>query len=349
MKKTLQICALVTTAMLISTTVHAYKFVIYTDEAATNKSEQVAEVMKNTYPLNKFNIEVEIVRVPSSDLECGSSMGIDRLVTCENIDEIQKKAMRRGGDQAMIVKNIPKWGGSSGVGGGVPVITTGTSPRAMLHEFMHTLGLCDEYEYAESEAGFYCSRESNQPNVAFITPLASYTDDTHAREVHGAKIPWFGDIFPLTPITNAGGLRLGTGTVNPNSVAPVNNSKEGQVLGQPTGLYQGKVCNKAKPARSTWQPGGGVTIMENTEAGLGAPLERVVERIMASKGARKKLAFEEPKEEYESPRYEEQKAGKVVVNPKPEYEVNDSGRNFFKSFFQWIQDLFQQFTNGFSR
>lgn len=349
MKKTLQTCALLTTTMLISTSAHAYKFVIYTDEAATNKSEQVAEVMKNTYPLNKFNIEVEIVRVSSSELECASTNGIDRLVTCENIDAIQAKAARRGGDQAMIVKNMPKWGGSSGVGGGVPVITTGTSPRAMLHEFMHTLGLCDEYEYKAEEAGFYCSREISKPNVAFITPLGAYSDDSHARSMHGGKIPWFGDILPTTPITNAGGIRLGTGQVNFNSVAMKNTTKEGLMLGEPTGLYQGKVCNKAVPSKTSWHPGGGATIMENTEAGLGAPLERIVERIMASKGAKRKLAVEEPKEDYESPRYEEQKAGKVKVDPKPEYEINDSGRNFFKSFFQWVQDLFKSWTNGFSR
>jgi hypothetical protein len=345
MKKTFLNLSLFTTAMLISNSAFAYKFVIYTDEAVTNKSEQVAEIMKTTYPLNKFDIEVEIVRVPASDLECASAHGIDRLVTCENLDSIQAKAARLGGDQAMIVKNIPKWGGSSGVGGGVPVITTSTSPRAMLHEFMHTLGLCDEYEYVESEANFYCVRETDKPNITFITPLSGYSGDSHARTEHGANIPWFKDILSTTPITNMEGARLGTGMVNFNKVEPKNNTKEAQMLGEQTGLYQGKVCNKATPARASWQPGGGATIMENTEAGLGAPLERIVEKIMASKGARKKMQLEEPKE---SPRGDND-AGKITVTPETEVEVNNTGRSFFKSFLDWLKDLFQTISNGFPR
>lgn len=349
MKKALQTSALFASTMLMTNSAYAYKFVIFTDEAVTNKSEQVAEIMKTTYPLNKFNIEVEIVRVPAAELECASSNGIDRLVTCENLDSIQAKAARRGGDQAMIVKNMAKWGGSSAIGGGVPVITSGTSPRAMLHEFMHTLGLCDEYEYKAEEAAIYCSKETKKPNVTFITPLDSYADDSHARGVHGEKIPWFGDILPTTPITNANGMRLGTGAVNFKSLAIKNTTTEALVLGEPTGLYQGKVCNQAVPAKASWHPGGGATIMENTDAGLGAPLERIVERIMASKGAKRKLAYEEPKQDYESPSYEKEKGGKVTVDSKPDYEVNDSGRSFFKSFFQWVTELFKSWTNGFSR
>lgn len=80
----------------------------------------------------------------------------------------------------MIIKDSDKWGGSSLVGGGVPVITTGTSTKAMLHEYMHTLGLCDEYEYAASEAHFYCKGEAN-PNLVFIDPLDPYAADSMAR------------------------------------------------------------------------------------------------------------------------------------------------------------------------
>ena len=86
MKKTFLNLSLFTTAMLISNSAFAYKFVIYTDEAVTNKSEQVAEIMKTTYPLNKFDIEVEIVRVPASEVihvidpvEGGQLRGVSKL------------------------------------------------------------------------------------------------------------------------------------------------------------------------------------------------------------------------------------------------------------------------------
>ena len=350
MKKTIRLSTFLTVALMTSQ-VHAYKFVIYTDEAVTNKSEQVAELMKNTYPFSKFNIEVEIVRVPAKDLDCGSSNGIDRLITCENLDNIQAMAAKRGGDQAMIVKNIPKFGGSSGVGGGVPVITTGTSPRGMLHEYLHTLGLCDEYEYKPEETTFYCGRDSKQPNLTFIQPMAAYSGDQHARGVHAMDIPWYGQIFSTTLITNSHETMLGTGSVNYNKTEPVNNTKEPQTLGEPTGLYQGKVCNKATPKKFSWQPGGGSTIMENIDSGLGAPLERVVEKIMESKGAKKRMTFNEPDEvEVVAPTREGERPAKVTkVDPKPDYEINDSGRNLFKTFFQWIQNLFNYISNGFSR
>lgn len=62
-------------------------------------AEEVSEMMKKTYPFSKFNIEVEIVRVRPDELECSSKHGIDRLVSCDNLDQIQRKAMKLGGDR----------------------------------------------------------------------------------------------------------------------------------------------------------------------------------------------------------------------------------------------------------
>ena len=347
MKKTFYMTTSLLTAICFAGSAHAYKFVIYTDEAATNKSGQVSDLLKSTYPFNKFNIEVEIVHLEPNSLDCGSTNGIDRLVTCKDVESIQAKAMKRGGDQAMIIKNDSKYGGSSGVGGGVPVITNSTPARAMLHEYLHTLGLCDEYEYAASEAGFYCSHESAKPNLTFIEPLKSYTDDTFARSTHAGAIPWFRDILDSTPITHSGGILLGTGNVDFKKLAPTNNSAQAQVFGEPSGLYQGKVCNKAVPKRISWHPGGGSTIMENTESGLGAPLEKIVEKIMESKGARRKMQLEEPKENNSTVSSHTIKpAGEVIVNPEPNPEVNDTSRGMFKSFFSWLKDIFSQMLNS---
>jgi hypothetical protein len=92
--------------------------------------------------------------------------------------------------------------------------------------------------------------------------------------------------------------------------------------------------------------------MENHEAGLGASLEVIVEKLMISKGSRKKLQFEEPKENIEPRRSNigiSEEGGGITVEPEPEVAVNNTGRNFFKSLFDWIVDIFQQFKNGFSR
>lgn len=337
---------LLATTLCLTPPAYAYKFIIYTDEAVTNKSEEVAQLMKSSYPFNKFDVEVEIVRVPSEELDCASTNGIDRLVTCKDSNSIQSKAMRRGGDQAMIVKNMQKWGGSSAVGGGVPVITTGTSARAMLHEYMHTLGLCDEYEYAAEEANQYCHNEKSTPNLTFITPMPSYGGDSDARMRHGGEIPWFQDIMPTTPITTNGST-LGTGSVDFKKRAMPNTTTMAMVLDEATGLYQGQVCNKATPARASWHPGSGSTIMNDVNAGLGGPLEKIVERIMVSKGFRKKMQFveNEPKEEERQP----EKAGDVVVTPEPGTSVNNTARSLFKSFFEWIKELFDSIGRSITR
>lgn len=350
MKMTFKNISLLALVGALSTTANAQKFIIYTDEPVmSKKSAEVVEVMKKTYPFSKFDIEFEIVRVTSSELECQSSNGIERLVTCTNSDDFQSKAMRAGADQAMIIKSMPKWGGSAAVGGGVPVITTGTSARAMLHEYLHTLGMCDEYEYKAEEAGFYCSREQSGPNVTFIKPKSRYSGDTDARSTHMMQIPWFNDILDTTPITSSG-IALGTGVVDFSKKAAPNSSDLATVLESPAGLFRGRVCDKANPVLPSWHPGGLSTIMDDVDAGLGAPLEKIVEQKLISKGFRKKMTLDEPREPRVINRPNENKnAGRVVVEPQPAEEINDTGRNFFKSFFQWLIEIFQGIGRALTR
>jgi hypothetical protein len=324
---------------------YAYKYIIYTDESATNTSEKVAELMKKTYPFNTLNIEVEIVRVSSEELGCKSSLGIDRLITCDNVSEIQKRAVERGGDQAMIVKNLPKYGGSSGVGGGVPVITNYSNPRVMLHEYMHTLGLCDEYEYSKNEAAIFCKDIKNSPNIAFIQPLPGYGSDEEARALHASAIPWFSDIVPTTPITNSN--KLGTGVVDPTKKVYPNETNMASAVNQTTGLYQGKVCNNLEPRKFSWHPGGGATIMENVNAGLGAPLEKVVKQILIGRGATNKMQITEPDDNNDSSISDA--GSRAIAQSEPPAQVNNSGRNIFKSFFGWLTDMFQNIGRALTR
>lgn len=339
MKTNLKKIAFVSTCMLVMSNAHAYKYIIYTDDVKTDKAEQVASMMKTTYPFSKLDIEIEIVRLQPHELECSSKYGIDRLVMCDNANDIQKRAMRAGGDQAMIIKDTEKYGGSSQVGGGVPVMTTAGGPRVMLHEYMHTLGLCDEYEYSEPEAEIYCN-DRDRPNLVFIEPLDPYGGDSVAKGIHMGSIPWGSEINSNTPITNTDGTRLGTGDVDFTNKMPSNSSDMAQALSEPTGLYKGKICNQAVPKKTSWHPGAGATIMENTDAGLGAPLEKIVEKIMISKGAKLKLQYEDEVEAKEPPKQEES-AGSVVVTPEPLERINNSARSFFKSFFSWAKEAFE--------
>ena len=354
MKHNMKKVLLMTCLLAMSSSAHAIKFIIYTDEPSGQASEKIAETMKGTYPFNKFNVEFEIVKIDQSELDCQSSNGVERAITCNNKEGFQADALLRGGDQAMIVKNSDKYGGSSVVGGGVPVVTSSSPPRIMIHEYLHSLGLCDEYEYKKEEADAQCASEVNRktPNLVMITPEDPYNADMAARRTHQFDIPWYKDILPTTPITNAGGKYLGTGDVNFSQNMEPNNTGMASVLSEPSGLYKGKSCKNATRPKVVWHPGGSSTIMDKIENGLGAPLEKIVERILASKGAPKKMQVVEetqviPKRYIaagEQPVY----ASAPAPVPAP-VEVNDSSRGFFKSFFDMLQNVLNTMTRAWTK
>jgi len=318
---------------------YAYKYVIYTDQPDGSKAREVAEMMKNTYPFNKNNVEFEVVTVQPSELDCGSRTRdangqiMERTVSCDNTDRLNSQTARRGGDQAMIVKDLNYHGGSAAEGG-IPVMTTGSAPRVMLHEYMHTLGLCDEYEFKASEANMYCDI-SNRPNAVIIyDERPSYSSDAQARSDHRFEIPWFGKILETTPITQ--GSKLGTGVVS-NELEVPNNSDIPSVLSEPIGLYLGRMCKNASPPKKTWVPGGKKTVMDNYEAGLGAAMEAKVDEILKSKGTRPRLDYSQPSD---------------TVNQetsRPDITVNDTARNFFKDFFEALGNLFKSIFNSITR
>ena len=258
---------------------NAYKISVYTDQADNSKALEVIKTFKTTYPFNKFDIEMDIKTVPAEKLKCNSLYGIARLIGCES-GNIAEDASQRGIDQVFIVKESSEYGGS---GGSIPVITTNSTPRMILHEYLHTLGLCDEYTYATSEATNYC--EKSGPNMAMIQPNPDgYTSDLDARTQHMDAIPWKTLISENTLITRSTKLQLGTGPVNSSIYATPNTTNSASTFGAKIGLYEGKTCINASPPKKTWQPGQEASIMEFLNAGLGASNEAMVENILKSRG-----------------------------------------------------------------
>lgn len=318
---------------------HALKYVIFTDQPDGKKAEEVVQMMKSTYPFSAHNVDFEIVKLKKEELDCGSRSRdkngeiIKRAVTCEGNNGFQNMAARRGGDQAMIIKDLDYHGGTSS-SGGVPVMTTGSHPRVMLHEYMHTLGLCDEYDYPQSEADAHCDDMGDTPNATVFEPRPSYGSDEEARRIHTKDIPWYSSILETTKITN--GSSLGTGTVANEKEVP-NNSNMPLVLAEPIGLFKGRVCKNATKPKTSWLPGGKKTVMDDYTAGLGPYNEKQVEKILFSKGSSRKMEVKQPE---------------VVVRDEGSLElpeVNDSPRNFFKDLFEMIGNFFKGLFNTISR
>ena len=275
--------------MVFPHVLYAYAITIYTDEVDNTKAKEVITLFKTTYPFNKFNIDFNIKTVEAKELNCKSENGIERLINCDS-SGIAYQASQLGIDQVFIVKKSAAYGGS---GGSIPVITTNSSARTLLHEFLHTLGLSDEYQYSKEEASIYCNKK-NTPNMTYIEPMASgYVNDDKARSLHSKQIPWYSLILPTTFITHNNQSKLGTDQVNSTSHATQNTTNLPTKLGAAVGLYQGKTCVSATPPLVTWQPGKEVTIMENLDAGLGQGCEEIVEKILISRGLELKMSIDE--------------------------------------------------------
>tara|TARA_B100001971_G_scaffold215192_1_gene259893 strand:- start:146639 stop:147625 length:987 start_codon:yes stop_codon:yes gene_type:complete len=275
--------------LMLSLFTHAYTLGIYTDEAGGAKAQEVIRELQNTYPFNVLDIEYRVIPQSTADLDCGFRSDIARLPTC-NSGKQRRHARRNDIDQPLIIMDHDTYGGS---GGGIPVMTTNTPPSTMVHEYLHTLGLCDEYEYDASEADRYCRGMDSRPNSAIIAPNSSYASDGEARNEHDRDIPWYGDIAATTPITNGGSSarRLGTGSVG-NVLAPVNRTTSPTTISSPIGLYRGTACDNASRRYHLWHPGQERNIMERLDAGLGRANEIAVRRILLERGAQFKPEFD---------------------------------------------------------
>lgn len=271
---------LILISLLISTQAFCYKISVYTDQVSKSKANEVVKLFKATYPFNQFDIEIEIVRATAEQLNCKTDASIERLVNCDS-KFVRSDSLKRISDQAFIVRDMNKYGGS---GGGIPVMTTHSPVNVMLHEYLHTLGFSDEYTYSASEAAVYCSKNMKTANMVIINPLDSYKSDSEARSIHSSAIPWFKSIKRTTLITHSKLL----GTANVTGYAAINNSSEPAAIGMTTGLYKGHTCDKALPKLVSWHPGGKGTIMLNTGYGIGKAGETIVRDIFKRKGVKYK-------------------------------------------------------------
>lgn len=223
----------------------SYKILFLTDEPGGARAREVAAAFASTTPWSMFDITTEIMEKTSEELECAEGETIKRLITA-NRGLASTEASRNGADQAIIICNLSMHGGS---GGSIPVVAANArSVQVAFHEFMHTLGFSDEYEYSASEALIYCADLDHRTgvNLAHIVPLDSYASDEVARTEHSPEIPWYSNIFAATPITQDS--KLGT----PSSVTNT------------FGLFESATCRSAVPSIPMWKPGSATSIMQST-------------------------------------------------------------------------------------
>ena len=235
----------------------SYQIGIYTDEPSHQKALGLVEYFKNTEPFRRLDINFNI-------FNCKSENGIDRLIVCDS-KLVSAVAAKSGMDQAFVVTNNPKYGGS---GGSVPVITTSaeTPYSMMIHEYLHTLGFGDEYAYSASEAEIYCKRSLFYINLAIIEPQPQgYSGgDAEARKIHSKDIPWYTVIQPTTWIASN---RLGTPGNDTNRV----------------GLFPAQTCRKKAKPMTLWRPGSHTNVMEDLDQPLNE-LAPIVQATLASAG-----------------------------------------------------------------
>jgi hypothetical protein len=246
-----------------------YKYVIYTDENPTTKANEVKTLMEGLPPFSEMNMQIEIRSMSTQVLNCAPTPGIDRLVECDN-NAITAQAVRDGFDQPLVVSASSNYGGS---GGAVPVITSASNVPAsmMVHEYMHTLGFCDEYVYSAQDLATYdyCSPQllTNTPNLVKIEPSRTgYSNDQEARSLHGNQIPWFEHIQAPTPISS---VSLGTPLTGASQI----------------GLFPSGMCRNSTRTMHLWKPGSAPNIMDQLSAPIGA-LEPILREALVSTGLR---------------------------------------------------------------
>lgn len=218
----------------------AATIVITTDQDSGQRANEVRRYLLRTPPFSQMeNLEVKVVKVNNSrDLSCaGGAHGIDRLVTCRS-SELASLALQHGADRLVHITSNIKYGGS---GGQFAVANSGLPNAMVMHELLHTLGLCDEYKYSAADAQIYCPHIKTAANVAVFKSVPPYASDEVAKRQHGSDIPWFGQIERTTPIVT--GTQLGT--PNPDKI----------------GVFAAGVCSEAKPPVETWKPGSKSTVM----------------------------------------------------------------------------------------
>ena len=176
---------------------HASHLVILTDQPSGAKAREIKRLIETTLPFkalnrNELSITVEILDPKRTPIECHTlhvkytkaeirsleywakkqgmtltkedlrkfreGYDIPRSIECDR-SELARIAARFQADHALFVRDNPYEGGS---GGDIPVILSGSREGIGLHEWLHTFGLADEYQYAKNEAAMFCQASSRR-------------------------------------------------------------------------------------------------------------------------------------------------------------------------------------------
>ena len=125
------------------------RILVVTDEPSAYGAQTVQQSFATTAPWNCLGVEVVIEVMDREELGCQPrNDGRPRIVECAASASRKAQALRRrlGAKKVLIVVDSGMQGGN---GGGTPVITTSFlqhSPKAGMHEIMHTMGFEDTYD-----------------------------------------------------------------------------------------------------------------------------------------------------------------------------------------------------------
>ena len=174
-----------------------------------------------------------------------------RLMNCDFTSALSSISGETNADFTVFVKDSEEWAGAGG--GSVVTMTKIMPPLTAVHEFLHTLGFADEYEYPSAcEADTYCpyliAGYFSAHNVAVFKDSPPYSSDIDARVKHANQIPWYEKIEEDTSIIT--GDQLGT----PKAKDKI-------------GLHQLSVCDLATDKVKSWKPGATITVMDDLEYG----------------------------------------------------------------------------------
>jgi hypothetical protein len=144
------------------------RILIVTDEASAQGARIVQQTFATSAPWNCMRVEVVIEVLSRQELNCQAhSDGRARIVLCSRAASSKAQALRRrlGAKRVLIVADTHMEGGN---GGPTPVVSANYlrhSPKAGMHEIMHTMGFDDTYDHNAQYAAtsgdiMSCSSES---------------------------------------------------------------------------------------------------------------------------------------------------------------------------------------------
>jgi hypothetical protein len=203
-----------------------FKIVLVADPQAKARAQEFKTYILAKEPFKSLasEIEISISEMSVADLSCGNTIPTSpRIITCDR-NKIARRLSEVGAHNALVFTSK----GSGGAGGSIPVASTDYPLSTMLHEFLHTAGLQDEYHYSESEQTHYCNPPLKGANVALIKPNPAFANKQVALNKHGSEIPWNSYILQATPISTTQALGSPGTTTYQNSA----------------GLYEGGHCSK---------------------------------------------------------------------------------------------------------